>query len=189
MKMCFKILKFSVGQHDRFPEQSTLMTAHKQCCHLAEIRYTKHIFPPTLFMDQVNIIFVYLGDVYTFAIAWFVVAATSSGTFLLVIGQIMEIADAELDMWTWRLITGLVFNFSWNIARLLATLIVYLCNDWTIVLTSITIAIAAAYFAFENFLWEEEKTFKTSSMYHLKNTCALQFSAVTSNNCFYSVYC
>lgn len=61
----------------------------------------------------------FLGNVYLFAIAWFWVAFMSSSTYLIVFCQFMEALDST-EVWTWRLIGGLAFQFNWSISRFLA---------------------------------------------------------------------
>ena len=63
--------------------------------------------------------FFFLGNVYLFGIAWFWVAFTSSSTYLIVFCQFMEALDST-EVWTWRLIGGLAFQFNWSISRFLA---------------------------------------------------------------------
>jgi len=104
------------------------------------------------------------GNVYIFASAWFLVAYMSSSTFLVVFCKFMEALDST-EVWEWRLIGGLAFQFNWSISRLLADLIVYLSNDWITVLFVITILITSSYFCLDAMIWVEENfTEKTVSM-------------------------
>lgn len=119
------------------------------------------------------------NNVYLFAIAWFIVAFTSSATYLLVISHVLEALDEQaiissstnttgteesqqqqqtIHNWKWRLIGGLCFHFNWSISRLLAILIVFLNNEWNTVLLAITIYIAVAYFCLEYLIWNDDFT-------------------------------
>lgn len=73
----------------------------------------------------------------------------------------MELAD-KTEEWKWRLVAGLAFQFNWSTSRLLADVIVYLSNDWTTVISLISIMIIVAYFTLEGLIWNaDEPALKT----------------------------
>lgn len=83
------------------------------------------------------------------------------------------------DEWKWRLMAGLAFQFNWSTGRMLADLIVFLSNEWTTVISMISIIVIIAYFTLENLIWNEEQSMNT------KESSGALFEMITGNKAMY----
>ena len=97
-------------------------------------------------------------NIEVFCILWFLVAFFSTSSYLLMVSPVLETIEMKTNDWKWRLVIGILFQFSWTFGRLMTNLTATLFTTWTTVVLFMVVILGTIYFSLENYVWTKEIT-------------------------------